>query len=247
MVFTADVRITSRPVAPNFEADRGEAPDEPAHKAPKFENVSDDAPVERPKIDASAISYSDDDADEDFDDVSSRKPWYRRLWFIIAFILVAVAVAALLVFLPQYTGSPSDPAPASEFAAEATPDVAATVVSLTPEEQADVEYLNSYPVWEVEKLKSDMAKSLIEAIKAGDIDAVVANDYFAVKGRATNTKAILFADLMWRAKGSYSESSNRRVMRGAVKDGVLDLKQFSDNLAKRRPAEKANEQPRPQK
>ena len=125
--------------------------------------------------------------------------------------------------------------------------MAATVVSLTPEEQADVEYLNSYPVWEVEKLKSDMAKSLIEAIKAGDIDAVVANDYFAVKGRATNTKAILFADLMWRAKGSYSESSNRRVMRGAVKDGVLDLKQFSDNLAKRRPAEKANEQPRPQK
>ena len=246
-VYNVDVRITSRPVAPNFEADRGEAPDEPAHKAPKFENVSDDAPVERPKIGASAISYSDDDADEDFDDVSSRKPWYRRLWFIIAFILVAVAVAALLVFLPQYTGSPSDPAPASEFAAEATPDVAATVVSLTPEEQADVEYLNSYPVWEVEKLKSDMAKSLIEAIKAGDIDAVVANDYFAVKGRATNTKAILFADLMWRAKGSYSESSNRRVMRGAVKDGVLDLKQFSDNLAKRRPAEKANEQPRPQK
>ena len=94
-------------------------------------------------------------------------------------------------------------------------------------------------------MKSDMAKALMSAISEGDIDAVVGNDYFAVKGRATNEKALLFADLIWKAKGSYSEASNRRVMRSAIKEGKLDLKAFSDNLAKRRPAEKENSAPRP--
>lgn len=97
------------------------------------------------------------------------------------------------------------------------------------------------------KLKSQMGKSLIEAIEAGDIDAVVNNDYFTVAGRATNDKALLFVDLIWKAKGSFSEASNRRLMRSAVKDGQLDLKKFSDNLAKRRPAEKENTAPRPSK
>ncbi len=46
-VYNVDVRITSRPVAPNFESARGESATEPAHKAPKFENVSDEARPER--------------------------------------------------------------------------------------------------------------------------------------------------------------------------------------------------------
>lgn len=271
-VYNVDVRITSRPVAPNFEAARGEAVADPGHKAPKFENVSAEAQPERPKIDTSLpgkadedpggadlqsadshkydqsapSSYTDYEPDDDYDDDHAVKPWYRRAGIIGGGIAAIAIVAAILIFYPRFAGTPSEPEPAVELTDGETP-AAEAPSGMTPEEKADVDYLNSSSVWETARLRSPMGRQLIEAITAGDIDAVVGNDYFAVGGRATNDKAILCADLIWRAKGSYSEASNRKVMRNAVRNGSLDLKQFSDNLAKRRPAEKANEQPRPRK
>lgn len=269
-VYNVDVRITSRPVAPNFESARGEssASTETAGKAPVFENVSADAKPERPKIDTTLPKaektepeereeqpretrkpvYPDYDSndDEDDDDSSSTKGSGRRKMFIYGGLAVILLVIAAAVFLPGYTGNEDDPSPAEELTAIDGSEAPAPV-AMTAEETEDVSYLNSYPVWEVAKLKSQMGKSLIEAIEAGDIDAVVNNDYFTVAGRATNDKALLFVDLIWKAKGSFSEASNRRLMRSAVKDGQLDLKKFSDNLAKRRPAEKENTAPRPSK
>lgn len=265
-VYNVDVRITSRPVAPNFESARGESATEPAHKAPKFENVSDEARPERRPIDASLPvaegrreaekevadtgSKPDFDYDDDDDDDSAElRPWYRRAAFLWGGLAVIVAVVALAWLLPQYTGSSDDPAPAEEFAADANSDqtVAQAPVALSPEEQADVDYLNSNPVWDLAKIQSDMGKSLFQAIGEGDIDAVVNNPYYAVTGRCTNEKANLVADLIWRAKGSFSDAANRRTMRSTIKNGSIDLKAFSDNLAKRRPSEKANEAPRPVK
>lgn len=270
-VYNVDVRITSRPVAPNFESSRGETPaSETVGKAPVFENVSDEAKMERPKIDTS-LPTSDkpesddreqareperttvypkydtvDDVDDDEDGNSAKKGGKRRNLFIFGGLAVILVIIAAVIFLPEYTGSADEPAPAEELAAQQEAN-APVVPAMTPEETEDVAYLNSYPVWEVAQLKSDMAKSLIAAIQEGDIDAVVNNDYFTVKGRATNEKALLFVDLIWKAKGSFSESSNRRLMRASVKNGQLDLKSFSDNLAKRRPAEKENTAPRPSK
>lgn len=266
-VYNVDVRLTSRPVAPNFEADRGEASSEPAHKAPKFENISDEAKEERRPIDATLpvsgkkeveketvadrtvkpdFDYDDDDDD---DSVADRKAWYRQARFLWGGVAVIVVVFLLAWLLPQYTGDSSDPAPAEEFAADATPgqDAQPAPAALTPDEEADVTYLNTNPVWDVAKLRSEMGRSLFKAIEEGDIDAVVNNPYYATAGRCTNDKAILIADLIWRAKGSFSEQANRRTMRSAIKNGSVDLKAFSDNLAKRRPAEKANESPRPTK
>ncbi len=258
-LYNVDVRPGSRSY---FGTDGEEgAAETKQKKAPVFENlVEEDKPerrrieklipkFERKRKDASEEAVPDGghdaDVDDDSDDSAPRSK--RKYVYLGVGIAVILAVVCLTVFLPQYIGDADDPAPAEELAAEAGGEQAVAVVPMTPEESADVEYLNSYPVWEVEKLQSPMGRSLIEAITAGDIDATVNNDYFAVKGRATNEKAILFADLIWRAKGSYSESSNKRVMRSAVKNGVIDLKVFSDNLAKRRPADKANEQPRPTK
>ena len=188
------------------------------------------------------------DDDDERPDLSPRRPrrgLYR--WLAIGAAVIAVVVGAV-DFLPQYVGSDDDPAPADEIAAAeqggAAPEVRR---ELTEDEAADLAYLNTYPVWEVDKMKSPMGKSLMEAILAGDIDAVVNNDYYAVTGRATNEKAILVADLIWRAKGSPSDKGNRRIMRSAVKNGAIDLKTFSDNLAKRRPAERINDTPRPSK
>lgn len=264
-VYNVDVRITSRPVAPNFEAARGESASEPAHKAPKFENVSDEAKPDRRPIDATlpvadrreaekapvdqTVRPDFDYDDDDDDDSADSKAWYRRGAFLWGGLGVIIAIVLLTWLLPQFTGSTSDPAPVEEFAADATPgeETQPAPVALTPQEEADVAYLNSNPVWDLSKLQSEMGKSLFKAIEEGDIDAVVNNPYYAVAGRCTNEKANLAADLIWRAKGSFSDSANRRTMRSAIKNGSIDLKAFSDNLAKRRPAEKANEAPRPVK
>ena len=271
VVFNVDVRANGRPVVPNIEVPKEEAPKESPAKAPVFENISADVRPERPVIDTTLPTSdiedepevrpeprkrkpvitdyeADDDDDDERPDLSPRRPrrgLYR--WLAIGAAVIAVVVGAV-VFLPQYVGSDDDPAPADEIAAAeqggAAPEVRR---ELTEDEAADLAYLNTYPVWEVDKMKSPMGKSLMEAILAGDIDAVVNNDYYAVTGRATNEKAILVADLIWRAKGSPSDKGNRRIMRSAVKNGAIDLKTFSDNLAKRRPAERINDTPRPSK
>ncbi|MCM1076924.1 MAG: hypothetical protein NC411_06155 [Bacteroides sp.] len=267
-VYNVDVRITSRPVAPNFESARGESnPSDGQPKVPMFENVSAEAKTDRPKIDATLPTadtpvdeaendsaprrtiinqdFDMDDDDSDDSSASSRRSGVMK-WLGIGVAAIAVVVAAV-IFLPQYIGSSDDPSPAGEIASEETVDATPEPVALTEDETADLAYLNTYDVWEVAKMKSPMGKELMEAIIAGDIDKVVNSDYYTVVGRATNSKAILVADLIWKAKGSYSEASNRRVMRSAVKNGVIDLKFLSDNLAKRRPAEKENTAPRPSK
>ncbi|WP_290158829.1 hypothetical protein [uncultured Duncaniella sp.] len=268
-VYNVDVRITSRPVAPNFESSDSDT-GEKETKAPIFENISADAKAERPKIDATlptAIDPEEDDksagrpsdttdndyrspepeSDEDDDNDSTEKPTgkSRRNLFIWGGLAAIAAVIALVIFLPQFTG-PSD-TEAENIAGEEQSDDPNRLIpaTMTQEEGEDVAYLNTYPVWEVDKMKSEMGKSLMAAIQAGDIDAVVNNDYYTVTGRATNEKAILVANLIWRAKGSYSDGSNRRIMRSAVKNGQIDLRTLSDNLAKRRPAEKENTSPRP--
>lgn len=270
-VYNVDVRITSRPVAPNFESSDSDT-GEKETKAPIFENISADAKAERPKVDATlptAIAPEEDDesagrssdttdndyrtpepdSDDDDDNDATEKPTgkSRRNLFIWGGLAVIVAVIALVIFLPQFTG-PSD-TEAEEIAGEELTDDPNRLIpaTMTQEEGEDVAYLNTYPVWEVDKMKSEMGKSLMAAIQAGDIDAVVNNDYYTVTGRATNEKAILVANLIWRAKGSYSDGSNRRIMRSAVKNGQIDLRTLSDNLAKRRPAEKENSSPRPSK
>lgn len=272
-IYNVDVRITSRPVAPNFESSKSDTDaNEKATKAPLFENISADAKAERPKIDATlptAISPEEDDEpetspatiddntdysnssldqenDDDNDTAEKKTGKPRRNLFIWGGLAAILAVIALVVFLPQFTG-PAEETAAEAIEGEGQDDDPNRLIpaTLTQEEGEDVAYLNTYPVWEVDKMKSEMGKSLMAAIQAGDIDAVVNNDYYTVTGRATNEKAILIANLIWRAKGSYSDGSNRRIMRSAVKNGRIDLKALSDNLAKRRPSEKENTSPRP--
>lgn len=250
-VYNVDVRITSRPVAPNFETSAtGE--ESPASHAPVFEKVDngseDDSPRERkaslrnvpPTVYENA---SEDDDNSGMDDGMFPSPWYRKswLWVIIAIILVGIGTS---VYYMDF-GNPANPAPMVPDALSTDTVTSQPLPVVTGEEQIDIDYLNSYPVWEVEKLRSSMAKELIAAINAGDIDAVVNNPYFKVKGRCTNRDANMIADMIWRAKNSHSESSNKRLLRSAVKNGTITVHELADDLAKRRPAEKENTAPRP--
>ncbi|MDE6858845.1 MAG: hypothetical protein K2J65_00340 [Duncaniella sp.] len=243
-VYNVDVRITSRPVAPNFEtAESHESQQQPTHKAPVFEKVADDKTLTAAQSNEPPTTIYDAN-DEDETETEEYRPWFKKIWLWLIICLFVAAIGASLIFMDWNGDSTGETEPQQETA-EVTGNTAQTPVAATPEEQADIDYLNSYPVWEVDKLQSDMGKQLIAAITAGDIDAIVNNPYFAVTGRCTNDKANLVAELIWRAKGSYSESSNRRILRSAVKNGSITLYELSDNLAKRRPAEKENQTPRP--
>lgn len=251
-VYNVDVRITSRPVAPNFETSVAHE-ESPAGRAPIFEKVNkgneDTAPRERKaslrNVPPTVIeNASNDDDGSSLDDDMFVTPWYRKswLWVIIAIILVAIGTS---VYYMDFGGSSDTATMPIDSLSTDTVAAAQPLPVVTGEEQIDIDYLNSYPVWEVDKLRSPMAKQLIESITAGDIDAVVNNPYFKVNGRCTNRDANMVADLIWRAKGSYSESSNKRLLRSAVKNGTITLHELADDLAKRRPAEKENTAPRP--
>lgn len=250
-VYNVDVRITSRPVAPNFETSA--VHDEAATgRAPVFEKVESDGDDDSREQKASIRNVpptvyenvSDDDDNNLIDDDLIPAPWYRKawLWVIIAIILVGIGTS---VYYIDFGSSSESSAVASNSVSDDSIAGLQPLPAVTGEEQIDIDYLNSYPVWEVEKLHSPMAKELIGAINAGDIDAVVNNPYFKVNGRCTNRDANMVADLIWHAKGSYSESSNRRILRSAVKNGTIALHELADDLAKRRPAEKENTAPRP--
>lgn len=170
-VYNVDVRITSRPVAPNFESAKADGNAEPAHQAPVFENVSDEARPERPRVDNTLpkaekrrdeepkaaseprqATYIDYDTDEETDEdmAAERRAWFKSSKMLWIGLAVVIAVVAGVIFLPQYIGGADDPAPAEEIAAQ-TEEPAPAPAVMTPEESADVEYLNSYPVRETAK------------------------------------------------------------------------------------------------
>ncbi len=249
-VYNVDVRITSRPVAPNFETSEShETTSQPHHKAPVFEKVADEPAVTHTTAENATTDKKHDAPDHDEEaeeDNGKPRPWFKKMWLWGIIALAAAGIAASLFLFDRGGDNATAVAEADDATENATGDsVPAATAAVTPEEQVDIDYMNSHPVWEVDKLHSEMAKQLIVAITAGDIDALVNNPYFTVPGRCTNTKAAHIADLVWRAKGSYSEGSNKRLLRSAIKNGTIALRELSDELAKRRPAEKENQSPRP--
>lgn len=272
-VYNVDVRLTNPPVAPNFETGRTET-DDRRPSSPKFVNVSDEAAQRRPAIDTKLPTRDttpepedtatrtriekpvftpepDEDDEDDDDDITSEVPFYKRSivrWLAIGLAAIA-AVVIITLLIPEDGGHPED----AENAEALSPDSLATVVgqhvaSLTPEETADIDYLNNNAAWNLDSLRSPMGIALAQAMREGDLKAVAENDYFAVNGRCRNTLANSIADMAWKAIGSPNEKGNKKHMRNiASKSGGFTLKELSDKMSTVRPSEKINDQPRPSK
>ncbi|MCI9284975.1 MAG: hypothetical protein HFJ91_04090 [Muribaculaceae bacterium] len=254
-VYNVDVRITSRPVAPNFETSRQDH-DTTTHTAPRFENVSDEAAERRPKIDHTLPERQrtpePEEQEADDEDVEPIPNHMRRRFMTwgIGIAALAAVIIGLIIFLPQGDngeGTVDNPATAELMADSAATTPVAPAAPMTPDEQADADYLNGNSVWDLERLKSPMGIALAKAITEGDLNALSTNDYFTVAGRCTNAQATEIVDMAWKAIGSPNEHGNARKLRGSVKKGSVNLRETVNSLAKVRPAEKINEQPRPRK
>ncbi len=249
-VYNVDVRITSRPVAPNFET--SENPVEKPHLSHKFENVSDEGDDDGPVIDQS-LPVSDpviSPEEEDDDEKTADRSGHRKIrWIALILAAVIAVIVAWIYLVPQEDNGPADAVqdvtelPDSTMTAQTS----APSAPMTDVEKADADYLNSSRVWDLDKLKSPMGTNLARAITDGDLKAFASNEYFSVTGRCTNAQAEEAADMAWKAIGSPNETGNARRLRNSVKQGSVNLRELVNSLAKVKPSERANETPRPGK
>lgn len=236
--YNVDIRLTNPPVAPNFET--GKEADDTLPSSPVFENVAADKTA-----DAKAADIDDDD--------EYNPPFYKRLWFKI--IVAAIAVGLLIWGVTYVMDDSGDHAAVyrsvsseqADSTATAGETPAAEATAITPDEQADIDYLNDNPVWNLTKLKSPMGQGLAKAMTEGDLKALANNDYFAVKGRCTNQRAIQIVEMAWTAIGSPNERGNMKRMSTTAQAGDIDLFKLIESMAKVKPRENPNNSPRPQK
>ena len=268
-VYNVDVRVGDSSTAAAYEKvkqDETKKTDSKRIEAPKFENISDEASDDnRPRIDTSVPVDSrsrnksderpeivrpdirEEDDDDDFDDL---RPSGRRktiIWGAVA-LLVIVAVVVVTFLIPDGEEIGGSVDGQTELAVDSISGQAAPApVAMTPEEAADVDYLNNNAAWVLAKLTSPMGQQLAQAITDGNLDALARNDYFAVTGRCTNKQAEQIVDMAWRAIGSPNERGNSRKLRQGVVNGSVVLHDLVNSLAKVRPSENPNSTPRPKK
>lgn len=230
-------------------------PEEPAVEkqtpvAPAIEKAPS-AIWEEKKSEIKAPEFTNETLGETADE--EKKPVnYRRYGIYAVAAIAGVVLVWWLISMFSGRSAESDTvsdstaiAPAAGVAATATTPAADMP---TAEEQADIDYLNSTSKWTVAQIKTEKYKALISAMADGDIDAVLNNDYFAVKGRATNTDASKTVDFIWRAKGTPQEKAQRRILKEFGSKKMIDVHKLMDQISRRMPkAEDENKAVRPQK
>ncbi len=203
------------------------------------------------KQEIKAPEFTNETRGEVVEEEDHTKPDYMR-YAVIG--VIVVAVAALAWWLLGGSGSDSNAESAAadttgvvaeNAAATGTPG-AVSVSAPTPEEQADIDYMNSTAKWTVSQIKSEKYRALTEALSEGDIDAVIGNDYYAIKDRATNSDAVKVVDFLWRAKGTAQEKAHRKVLKQECGKTVIDMHRVMDQLSRRMPpADEENKAVRP--
>lgn len=172
----------------------------------------------------------------------------KGLWIVVILLVLLLGGGAAYFLLPDSTPSQELVADASVETpgdAAAEPKAAPAAAAPTPGEAEDIAYLNDNTrTWKIEDLKSDKYKALINSIAEGDIEGFLNNDYIAVDANLKNNTARQIADMLWAAKGSPNDASNRKAMKKNVKDGTVAVWDLYEAVARVKPAE-PNTAPRP--
>lgn len=189
-----------------------------------------------------------DNGDDDGEKKSRAIDWKRYG----AYALIAVAVVLIAIWIFGGSDSTSEEgvmaveqtdAPASAAVTNASSPIASPS-ALGAGEEADIAYLNGTSDWHRGDMKSDMGRSLIDALAAGDIEAVTSNPYFATADRCTNNRALQIADMLWSAIGTPTARSNSRALTKLGITERVDLREVIKAIERYQPAE-PNPSPRP--
>ena len=220
--------VTAPAAAPVVEAAETVVHTEPKSepKAPVFANVTTDG----------------DDADR-----SDQSKDYSRYYGYAKYAAIAVVFCLLVWGVSKFVGGcgggaaddadsltvdsltvPGDSAAAGMATQAANPAEAEA-------ESADVAYLNDNKVWRKDRLRSEKYKSLFDAYERGDIDAIAANDYYAVDSRAKNSEAVKTVDNMWKAKGTSQQRAHRKLMTDMASKGSIDIHELYEDVARKMP------------
>ncbi len=251
-----------KPSAPGYVANKPHAP--------VFENVTEKGMADKrhadkpasPKYDTPARDTHTGHADNDV--AAERKPMNWRL--IASMVGLVVVIVLAIVLLPKLRNSSDEGVVRSSIAdstavpvlAEApvqipqvdaplAPEVpeAAPAAAPTAENEADYKYLNeNIGVWKRSELKSIEDQKLIDAIAAGDIQAMANHPYFATPGVCTNKRALQAVEYAWSSQGSQQEGANREMMKKCATAEQVNVTELWDKLSRVQPKEKYS-QPRP--
>ena len=259
---------SSRMQAPVFE-NVSHATEEERRNAEKHRHKK----VDIRKPDSPRRDNDNDDNNENEEGYISRDNRNKKYAYIVGGALALMLLVLAFVFiLPKgsgttadddthgdsitaeaYSGDPqalAEDAARNNPAASATPAgstfVGTTTTAAPDAEKQDLEYLNGNKVWEREKIKSAKYQALFDMMNSGDFEAIVNNDYFAVKGAATNKEAISVAECLWGAIGTPNKKANERALSKNVSNSKIDIHQLYEDLARCRPAQ-PNPAPRPQR
>ncbi len=256
--------VTPQPSTPNKSTQ--------TRRIPVFENISRDNGSKKTtpdtRHDADSITKADDKSIPTFGNSDSENQNHKNKTGIIigAVAAILLLVLALFFFLPTSTSTEETPEKTTDIevngstvvANESTAPLAdeqkpATAQEATPapaansaDEQADIAYLNNNKVWDVSALKSEKYRSLIKAMRAGDIKAMAEHDYFAVDGQAANIDARKAMDFAWAALNSDNEKGNVEALKKLSAEDKINVHDLFEDLARRQPKDK-NQTPRPKR
>lgn len=226
--------------------------EERPHKrvAPKFENISE-------KKTKTENGQAENESSDDKKSANTQKIDMRLIIIGISVIAIALVVWWLMLL---FSGKEAAEAPLTEQTPEAIEEVAPTpstpaenTAASTPAqtdtlaqaaEKADIAYLNEHSVWSIDKLRSEKYKSLITALREGDIQAIASHPYFSTPGTATNKRAVKMLEFLWAVKGTSMEKRNTNKTKELTKDGTVNIGELIDDLSRYQPAE-TNKAPRP--
>lgn len=190
----------------------------------------------------------------------------RKIGYIVGAVLaIVVLILAFVFILPGGSDSAGETAANdSTFSADqdalvqtieqtaaTTPAAtdqqpAAPAASSAADEATDLKYLNdNEKSWDLAQLKSPKYKAIADALRAGDINALASNEYFAAS-QCSGKYAKEIVKWAWESQGSPQEGKNREALRDAAKSDKVNLYDLWDKISRYKPAEKYS-QPLPSK
>lgn len=152
----------------------------------------------------------------------------------------AVTISADTLAVTEDISLPAEPMVSLADTA-APPREAAEAAAIDP--SADYAYLNRASVWQRDSLRTPAALATFDIFATGDLGRIPA-DPFLASAKCTNPLVKRTVAMIWKAKGSSTQTGNERALRRLEGKASIDFNELFDQLAGIQPAD-PNQRPMP--